>query len=257
MGARMRLALAALAACGVAFLAGGPVGASTPVATTVESVPAVGALFFPSVAGLLPALHAPHFCTASVVDSPRGDLAITAAHCVYGAGPTIEFAPGFHDNLAPHGIWSVRRIYVDPSWKRHQDPAHDVAFLQLAPRAGRQIESVTGGRPLAAATTGQPVQLVGYPMGSGGRPITCTNALYATQGFSTMDCAGFKDGTSGGPWIQSGKVVGVIGGYEQGGCSGSTSYSAPLGSDAMALFQRAAAGGAGDVVPVGFLANRC
>jgi len=58
-------------------------------------VPAVGPLFFPSVAGLLPTLGAPHSCTGSVVHSARGDLVITAAHCVYGIGATIEFVPDF------------------------------------------------------------------------------------------------------------------------------------------------------------------
>ncbi len=242
------------------LLAGGvasPSVATTPVATTVESVPAVGPLFFPSVAGLLPLLRVPHFCSASVVHSPAGNLVVTAAHCVYGVGATIEFAPGFHDNVSPFGVWEVRRIYVDPSWVRRQDPAHDVAFLQIAPRGGRQIESVVGARPMGTAAAGAPVTVVGYPLGSGGRPITCTNMLFDTSGFPSVDCAGFAAGTSGGPWIQSGDVVGVIGGYEQGGCSGDTSYSAPFGADARALYARAAAGAPGDLVPIGFLANTC
>ena len=43
--------------------------------------PPVGALFTTSAGQL-----GQHFCTASVVDSPAGDLVITAAHCVSG-GP--------------------------------------------------------------------------------------------------------------------------------------------------------------------------
>jgi hypothetical protein len=38
----------------------------------------IGALFTLSPSGQL----ANHFCTASVVDSPAGDLVVTAAHCM-------------------------------------------------------------------------------------------------------------------------------------------------------------------------------
>jgi hypothetical protein len=52
--------------------------------------PAVGALFTASAGQL-----GRHFCTASVVDSPAGDLLITAAHCVTGTAGTIDFVPGY------------------------------------------------------------------------------------------------------------------------------------------------------------------
>lgn len=231
--------------------------ADPPTATTVTSIPAVGAVFYPSVGGLGPALHLPHVCSASVVHSAHHDLVVTAAHCVYGWGPTIEFAPGFHDGVSPFGVWSVHRIYVLPGWRHGTDPAADVAFLQMSPRHGRRIEDVAGARPLGTPRAGSQVRVDGYPLGVGGEPITCANTLYQTRGSPSFDCRGYADGTSGGPWIQSGHVVGVIGGYEQGGCTGATSYSAPFGAAVRALFARAEAGGRGDLVPVGFLANDC
>lgn len=255
----MRRLLAALVGI-CAVIVGAPASAlrsPPPTATTVTSIPAVGAVFFPSVAGLGPTLHLPHFCSASVVHSARHDLVVTAAHCVYGTGATIEFAPGYHDGLTPYGVWSVRRIYILPGWKKGFPPSDDVAFLQIAPRNGAQIEDVAGARVLGSPTVGGDVTVDGYPMGSGGEPITCTDALYETHGFPSFDCAGYVDGTSGGPWIQRGSVVGVIGGYEQGGCTGSTTYSAPFGTAVHDLFERAQAGGPGDLVPVGFLANSC
>jgi len=241
----------------LAFSTGAASVERIPVARSVESVPAVGPLFFPSVAGLLPALGAPHSCTASVVHSARGDLVITAAHCVYGTGATIEFVPDFHDDIAPYGVWSVRRIYVDPSWPTRQDPAHDVAFLQVAPRRGERIEEVVGARRLGHPRVGHPVTVTGYPAGSGGRPVTCTNTLWRTAGYPRVECAGLVGGTSGGPWVQAGRVVGVVGGLEQGGCTDSTSYSAPFGADVSRLYARAQAGGPGDLLPVGVLANAC
>ncbi|HEX7739525.1 MAG TPA: trypsin-like peptidase domain-containing protein [Marmoricola sp.] len=253
----MRRLLIALAAAATLVVSAPAAVADAPTATSVTSVRAVGAVFFPSVAGLAEKLHIPHFCSASVVHSAGHDLVVTAAHCVYGTGATIEFAPGFHDNVAPYGVWSVRRIYIDPAWKKGHPASADVAFLQMAPRDGKQIEDVVGARRLGSPVAGRPVTVVGYPMGSGGEPITCTDRLYETSGFPSFDCAGYVDGTSGGPWIQSGAVVGVIGGYEQGGCSGSTSYTAPFGATVRALFKRARAGGPGDLVPIGFFANAC
>lgn len=65
------------------------------------------------------------------------------------------------------------------------------------------------------------------------------------------------DGVSGGAWVQRNHVVGVVGGLQQGGCSPNVAYSAPFGGAIRHLWQRAQAGGPGDVVLPGFLANSC
>ena len=245
----MRSLLAALV-----LLAGGT--SAVPAAHPVAPEPAVGALFFPSVGGLSVALHLPHVCSASVVHSTTRDLLITAAHCVVGTGLTMEFAPGFHDGIAPYGVWTVRRAYVPRSWRDHQDPAGDVAVLEVAPRAGRRIEDVVGAHPVGTPAAGHPVRLIGYPLGVDGRPIGCANTLHLSGGYPSMDCTGLTDGVSGGPWLQGGRVVGVIGGREQGGC-GDTTYSAPIAPVIGALLARAEAGRPSDLVPIGFLANAC
>ena len=255
-GMRGRLALLA-AALLLGIVGPGAAGASTPTARHVTSIKAVGPLFFPSLLGLLPTLRAPHFCTASVVHSPGHDLLITAAHCVYGSGPTIEFAPGFHDNIAPYGVWDATRIYIDRGWRTSHDPHRDVAFVRVAPRGGRNVEDVVGAHSLGVPALGASVTVDGYPAGSGGRPITCTNTVYLTHGYPSFDCRGYVAGVSGGPWFTGGRVVGVVGGYQQGGCTDSTSYTAPFGTWTTALLRRAQAGGAGDAVPIGFLANAC
>lgn len=252
----MRTVLLAAALAAVA-LGAPPASGRVPAAQEVTSIRTVGPLFFPSVAGALPALRGPHFCTASVVHSPAHDLVVTAAHCVYGPGLTIEFAPGFHDNVAPYGVWEVRRVYVDAAWHATRDPHHDVAFLQLAPRAGRAVEDVVGANDLGVPALGANVTVDGYPAGSGGRPITCANELYATQGYPSFDCTGYVAGVSGGPWLIGPYVVGVTGGLEQGGCGDTTSYSAPFDVDTIALLHRAEAGGPGDVAPLAFFANSC
>lgn len=228
-----------------------------PQATPVETVPATGAVFYPSLLGLLPVLGGPHFCSASVLHSASRNLVATAAHCVFGTGAGIEFAPLLHDSALPAGVWTVQRIYIDPEWTRSFDPRHDIAILRVAPRAGKQLEDVVPGQPIGTPTAGAPVTVSGYPMGSRGRPVTCTAPLALVDGYSSIGCAGFEDGTSGGPWVQGGHLVGVIGGLEQGGCAPDVEYSTPFGASVAALVARATSGGAGDVVPVGFTANAC
>jgi hypothetical protein len=224
-------------------------------ATTVTSVPTVGALFFPSVLGVAVLLGLPHECSGSVVHSPGHNLVMTAAHCIAGTGFGFEFAPGYHDGVAPYGVWSVRRVYVDDAWLKHQDPQHDYAFLEMAraPWHGvtRAIEDVTGAYLLGSAPApGATVTVDGYLAGSGGSPITCTATVYYTAGFPSFGCSGFAAGTSGGPWSSGNQIVGVIGGLHQGGCTDGTSYSSAFGTDTSADWERAVSGGPANSLPL-------
>ncbi len=147
---RIAVLAALLALLGAVPAAAAP-AAPPPTAQTVTSIPTVGPLFVPSVVGLGPVLGLPHFCSASVVHSATRDLVLTAAHCVFGTGLGFEFAPGYHDGISPYGVWTVERVYVDPAWTATQDPQHDVAVLEVAPRSGRRIEDRTGAATLAPA----------------------------------------------------------------------------------------------------------
>jgi hypothetical protein len=238
------LLLTALLLTGAAAPAGG--------AASVVSIPTVGPLFLPSALGIGPALRLPHYCTASVIHSPGHDLALTAAHCVIGSGFATEFAPGYHYGVSPYGVWAVRRAYVDAAWIRNQDPAHDFAILELARHGGVGVEDRTGPAPAlgSAPAAGTQVTVDGYVAGFGGHPITCSAAVYYAAGYPTFDCPGYAGGVSGGPWLAGGQVVGAIGGLHQGGCTASTSYSAPFGPAVAALLVRAEAGGRGDVAPL-------
>jgi V8-like Glu-specific endopeptidase len=209
--------------------------------------PAVGALFTISGAGGLGS----HFCTASVVDSPDGDLLITAAHCVSGTSRSIAFVPGY-DGEAPYGVWTVTRVYVDASWSASSDPDDDVAFLRVSqPGSSTPIEDVTGGEQLEAGTPAREfVEVIGYP-DSSNQAISCRNWTSEPMPDQLeFDCGGYTDGTSGGPFLASvnplngqGTVIGVIGGYEQGGFTPQVSYSAMFGANVLALYQVAVAGG--------------
>jgi hypothetical protein len=209
--------------------------------------PAVGALFTTATGRL-----GDHFCTASVVDSPRGDLVITAAHCVTGVSGGIAFVPGYHRGASPYGVWTVTKIYADRAWSSSSDPDDDVAFLRVGqPGSIVPIEDVTGAEQLRTGTPArQLVEAIGYP-DSTNVPIACRN--WTRQPMSDQlefDCGGYTDGTSGGPFLADvdpltgqGTVVGVIGGYEQGGSNPQVSYSAMFGTGVAALYQTAVADG--------------
>ena len=130
---------------------------------------AVGALVTVDGSGRL----GTHFCSASVVDSPAGNLVITAAHCLAGRTPgEFAFVPGYDDGRAPYGVWAVARAITDDRWRSSSDPDDDVAFLQV-------------GRP----GTCDRVQDI---------PVSCRNyapAFTATQ--LVFRCGGYPDGTSG------------------------------------------------------------
>ena len=208
---------------------------------------AVGALFMMNAGEL-----GTHFCTASVVHSAHGDLAVTAAHCVTGKQGQIVFVPGYANGKKPYGIWRVTAVYTNQAWQSAQNPDDDVAFLRLSDALGGvPIEGVTGAERLGTDWQ-EPalVQVIGYP-DDADQPVRCTNW---TKIFSPtqleFDCAGYTDGTSGGPFLagvsaknRQGTVVGVIGGYEQGGDTPEVSYSPAFGSAVAALYRTAEAAG--------------
>jgi V8-like Glu-specific endopeptidase len=209
--------------------------------------PAVGALFTTDQGKL-----GHHFCTASVVSSPHGDLVITAAHCVSGTAADLVFVPGYHHGTAPYGIWAVTKVYADQAWTSSGDPDDDVAFLQVGqPGSIVPIEDVTGAEQLETGTPArQLVEVIGYP-NSTDLPIACRN--WTREPMSDQlefDCGGYTDGTSGGPFLAGvnpltgqGTVIGVIGGYEQGGDTPQVSYSAMFSTNVTSLYQTAVAGG--------------
>ena len=211
-----------------------------------SGTPAVGALFTTSGGHL-----ADHFCTASVVHSRGGDLLLTAAHCLTGkpiGRGGIVFVPAYHDGQSPYGAWRITAVFVDSAWSSRHDPDDDVAFLR-AGRPGSQIEQATGAERLGVGLPPQQVRVIGYP-DAAARPITCRAPA---RGFGprqlVFDCDGYADGTSGGPFLAHvskatgrGTVIGVIGGYQQGGDTPDVSYSIRFLANVAALYETASRG---------------
>jgi V8-like Glu-specific endopeptidase len=260
-----RLAVVGTMAAGVVITVTPANGAATDVASHVASAvrdlaasrsesqtgvsfngtAAVGALFTYSNGKLLN-----HFCTASVVHSPAGDLAVTAAHCMANVSGTVMFVPGYHNGDVPYGMWQVTKVFVDQAWTSAKSQNDDVAFIRVSQSGSTvPVEDVTGAETLATGTSvKQLVQVIGYPDGKS-QPITCKN--WTSQPMANQlqfDCGGYTDGTSGGPFLADvnsstgqGKVIGVIGGLDQGGYTPQVSYSIEFGSNVASLFKEAEA----------------
>ncbi len=241
----------------------GTSGPAAPAGTAVQSVVRprvttpgvnVGPLFGPSMTGA-------HFCTASVVDSPTGNILVTAAHCASGAAAGLVFAPGYVNSKAPSGTWIVTAAYVDRAWKTSQDPSADYAFLTVIPSStnatAAAVQQVVGAAKVTLQPVpGQRVTVTGYAHGVGGSPLSCTRKVRYTESEPTFDCSGFVDGTSGSPWTSSAAntpvgstVTGVIGGLNQGGCTADISYSAPFTTSTLTVLHRASTGATPDILP--------
>jgi V8-like Glu-specific endopeptidase len=229
-----------------------PKGTPTPVHFT--GVRSVGALF--SLTG-----KKGHFCSASVVDSTGRDLVLTAAHCVWNSGPSINnvYVPGYykagHTAHEPYGAWAISGIYVAPGWadidskthKPRHNPAFDFAFLTMTPVKNREIQFVTGGLRIGIGMAyRQKIEVIGYN-DTDNEPIRCATKSFehsATQ--MEFYCNDYWTGTSGGPWIidfnlekGTGTVFGVIGGYEEGGSKPWASYSSYFGATTLSVFEAA------------------
>lgn len=207
-------------------------------------VPTVGALFYTTGTES-------HFCTASVVDSPHGDIVLTAAHCVYGSSyaTNIAYVPEWHDGVSPYGTWTVTSITVAQGWISSHDQDLDFAFLTVEPRSGGQlpVQRVTGGLRLGVdAGSSHKISVIGYN-DTDSDPVGCaTTSSQFGPAQMQFYCDDYWDGTSGGPWILDfdpvtggGIVFGDIGGYQQGGDYPYLSYSPYFGSDVFSLFLNA------------------
>src|SRR5262245_1814190 len=86
------LSLLVVAVVLTAATSGAAVSTTQPAAVAAAARDAVGALFTLTPSGRL----GNHFCTGTVVDSPKGDVVLTAAHCLSGQNPgSFAFVPGY------------------------------------------------------------------------------------------------------------------------------------------------------------------
>ena len=159
------------------------------------------------------------------------------------------FIPGYQDGAAPYGVWTPGKLLVDPHWISSTDPDYDVGFVVLQPNDGKNIEDILGANKIGfnAGFTNL-VRVTGYPSGAQ-QPVTCKNWT-SMQSLTQLkfECGGFFGGTRGSPWVtnfdprtRTGEIVGVIGGYQQGGDTDAISYSVYLNGGIRSLYEQAEA----------------
>jgi hypothetical protein len=216
--------------------------AGIPSAARFSGSPTIGALLYSRGRN-------PRMCSAAVIDSPTGNLVATAAHCVDGRrfATNVEYVPDYTDGKAPYGVWPVRAITVASGWQQRHNPDLDLAFLTVAAVRGRQVQAVTGGLSIGFNLGyDQRIEAVAYD-DTGSEPVRCaTRSFQFRAGQLEFFCSGFSGGTSGAPLVVgynpgngAGTLVGVIGGYEDGGRYPWASYSPYFGSALRAAYQLA------------------
>ena len=219
----------------------GAYGSGTPTAVSYDGSPSIGVLFASTSASR-------HGCTAAVVDSPAGDLVITAAHCIEGDPRQYVFVPQYHGGKEPFGAWAVSAAFAPRAWLAVRSPQADVAVLAMRPktRDGRveEIQDLTGGHELGSAPApGRRVSVVAYASGVDDRPFRCTAGVYYDGGYPAFDCHSYPGGTSGAPWLldtpSGARIAGVIGGLHQGGCNVVTSYTSAFGAQVRTTYEDA------------------
>jgi hypothetical protein len=193
-----------------------------------------------------------HYCTASVVNSAGHNMIVMAAHC--NPGSWMAYVPKYQHGavVQPYGIWAVTKVFKDAHYSSGESDAsdYDYAFAQVAPNSvGQLVQDVTGGYHLAYTSSYYLyVTALGYPEISSDpadEAIRCS-PNYRTgklAGYRQMVlyCTGFYGGTSGGPWVTyfngtTGNLIGLTGGYDEGGPNSWISYSPIFDSRIFSLF---------------------
>jgi V8-like Glu-specific endopeptidase len=215
---------------------------SIPTATHFGGDKRVGTLFSNNGSG-------PHYCTASVVNTGQRNTLLTAAHCLYNPSKhtfnkNVLYVPQYTPGRFPYGAWPVSFMAVDKRWSSHGDVDLDFGFAKVV----QPVQARTGGFGLAInqGYTNQ-VVVYGYPDKKDNptdRPIYCyatTHKFPPSKYQLYFDCKGYYGGVSGGPWVKTYKgqqwVMGVIGGYQQGGAADWRSYTSVFDSDIMNLYR--------------------
>jgi V8-like Glu-specific endopeptidase len=208
---------------------------------------AIGRLFY-TAAGVS------RSCTAAVVTSASGLVAVTAGHCLLSDGgdgtriasQNLMFVPGYRNGGGPAGRYFADRVSVTAGWSRGTDWAHDVGFLRLRPDGDVPIQSRTGALGLVfGASTGQATTLVGYPAARGffgNLPYACSSGAStatptdpAAPSSVAVPCS-MTQGYSGGPGLINGAYVAAIGSHDYGT---GTAYLARLDIEAVDALREA------------------
>lgn len=207
-------------------------------------------------------------CTASSVDSPRGNVVVTAGHCLTENGrasTNAVFVPGLRGTEEPFGRFAVGKMFTTTQWRtKDQSTAaalnFDVGFAVVSPRAGKSLKDTVGSYGVDFTDSLSRVTVLGYP----GKALNPDGSV-KVDGSTLQYCAGWEftdsgpgsttdratlcdlaGGSSGGPWLRdfdpatgAGTVTSVVSfSYDN---NASVLYGPLLGEAAKAVYTEAAA----------------
>lgn len=144
----------------------------------------------------------------------------TAGHCVHlgngqpsGWSTNMVFIPGYKDNAAPLGQFTVRQLACRTNWYQHGNPGglfEDMGVAILNPLNGRALSQVVGWLGFAWNFPRNQVWMsLGYPAAPpfNGQRMFQDTAAYANDGAVPgspatigIGCS-MTGGCSGGPWV--------------------------------------------------------
>jgi hypothetical protein len=164
-------------------------------------------------------------CSGTAVTAPSRSLVWTAGHCgfAYPEDPfpvsvadcncfvtNFEFVPAYDNGAKPFGEWPATRLATTSQWKQSGNSAFDFTAATVAPRNGRRLEDVVGGRRIAF---GQPRRVQYKAYGYPAEPPYDGQHLYrCTSGYQGSDdtegppspiriACDMTPGASGGGWV--------------------------------------------------------
>jgi V8-like Glu-specific endopeptidase len=161
-------------------------------------------------------------CSGSVVDSPYGDVVLTAGHCVIDpesgvVARGVVFVPGYREGADPYGVWTATAYATTETWKAtagtsSPNEGGDLSFLVLEDNSsGKSVEETVGSLNIAFdQARAQTYTQYGYPAEEpyDGEVLYKHTAAY--DGTDLNDpflkpspikiASDFTAGSSGGPW---------------------------------------------------------
>ena len=160
-------------------------------------------------------------CSGSVINTPTGNVVLTAGHCVIDPGtgtPATDliFVPGFRDFDEPYGEWTAPTFATTSQWQStaggpNPNEAGDMAMLTLdnRPSDSATLQSVVGAVGIAFNQPRvQTYMEYGYPAQF---PYDGTRLYELTSPWGRDDTqfspnpmgisSDFTGGSSGGPWL--------------------------------------------------------
>jgi V8-like Glu-specific endopeptidase len=158
-------------------------------------------------------------CSGSVIESPRGDIVLTAGHCVIDpetgtVARSLVFIPGYRETKEPFGVWAATSFVTTPEWAStaggsDPDEAGDLALLVMADNTSdATVQETVGALGIGfEQARAQTYTQWGYPgeapydgeiLYSNTTPYAGSDPSYSPAPLKIA--SDFTGGASGGPW---------------------------------------------------------